>query len=517
MTDVQEPSIDQEPSIHPISEVGALSPAEERFERIRQATGLVLGPLAFIVMWLIPFPGLSPEAHHLAAVVSLVVMWWVTEAIPIPMTALFGAGLTVLFGVSTAKEAFAPFATPVIFLFIGAFMLGQAIVVHGLDQRAAVAVLSMKSVQGNLTRIRLALAALCLGISAWLSNTATAAMVLPMALGVLTSCGVFAAKGARRYTSGFLLTLGYAASLGGIMTPVGTAPNLITIGLLEELAGVRVDFLTWMMMAVPIGIALAAVMVLVVDRLFPGVSSLEVNGAPIVVRVQKAERAPWTLGQRYTLFAFAVAIALWITPSVYGLLPDAFPGRTVVGRFDEGVSALLAASLLFLLPVNWQKRQFALNWTDASKIDWGTILLFGGGLSLGEQMFRTGLAESIGLGLVAFTGAETLWGITAMAILLAIVLTEITSNTAATNMLVPVIISICAAAGVSPLPPALGACLGASMAFMLPISTPPNAIVYGTGFVRITEMVKFGLVLDVIAFFVVFAGLRVLCPLLGLI
>jgi sodium-dependent dicarboxylate transporter 2/3/5 len=505
------------PPVNELSEVGALSPAEERFERIRQTSGLVLGPLAFIIVWLLPLPGLSPEAHRLAAVVSLVVAWWITEAIPIPMTALVGASLMVLFGVTAAREAFAPFATPIIFLFIGAFILGQAIATHGLDQRAAVSILSMKSVQGNLTRIRLALAALTLMISAWLSNTATTAMILPMALGILTSSGVFAASGARKYTSGFLLTIAYSAGLGGIMTPVGSPPNLITIGLLEQLAGVRIDFLTWMMMAIPIAVALAAVMVLIVDRLFPGMSSLTVDGKPIVVKVQaRADAGPLTLGQRYCLIAFGLAIVLWITPSIYGLLGPDFPGRGFVRRFDEGVSAIVAASLLFLLPTDWSKRQFALNWSQASKIDWGTILLFGGGLTLGEQMFKTGLAKSIGLGLVSLTGAESLWAVTAMAVLLGILLTEITSNTAATNMLVPVVISICVAAGVSPVPPALGACLGASMAFMLPISTPPNAIVYGTGFVRIMEMVKFGVLLDTIAFFVVLAGLRILCPLLGL-
>jgi sodium-dependent dicarboxylate transporter 2/3/5 len=339
-----------------------------------------------------------------------------------------------------------------------------------------------------------------------------------MALGILTSSGVFAAGGARKYTSGFLLVLGYSAAVGGIMTPVGTPPNLITIGLLEQLAGVRIDFLTWMMMAIPIGVGVAAVMALVVDRVFPGVSTLEVDGAPIVVKVQQqAAGGPLTLGQRHCLIAFGLAIALWMAPSVYGLLGPDFPGRAVVSRFDEGVSAIVAASLLFLLPTDWSKRKFALNWSQASKIDWGTILLFGGGLSLGEQMFRTGLAESIGLGLVALTGAESLWGVTAMAIVLGIILTEITSNTAATNMLIPVVISICLAAGISPVPPALGACLGASMAFMLPISTPPNAIVYGTGFVRITEMVKFGVLLDFLAFFVVLAGLRIMCPLLGLV
>jgi sodium-dependent dicarboxylate transporter 2/3/5 len=179
------------------------------------------------------------------------------------------------------------------------------------------------------------------------------------------------------------------------------------------------------------------------------------------------------------------------------------------------VVAIVAASLLFLLPTNWSARRFTLGWGQASHIDWGTILLFGAGLSLGHQMFETGLARHLGDTLAAATGAESLWGVTALALVLGILLTEITSNTAATNMLVPVVISIAQASGVNPVPPALGAALGATMAFMLPISTPPNAIMYGTGHVRLGDMIKFGVLLDIVGFFIGFAGLRVLCPLFG--
>jgi sodium-dependent dicarboxylate transporter 2/3/5 len=164
-----------------------------------------------------------------------------------------------------------------------------------------------------------------------------------------------------------------------------------------------------------------------------------------------------------------------------------------------------------------KKRKFTLGWESASSIDWGTILLFGAGLALGNLMFTTGLASFIGTSLVAASGAESLWAVTAMAIVLGIIITEVSSNTAATNMVVPVVISICQAGGLNPVPPAVGACIGASMAFMLPISTPPNAIVYGTGLVPITAMIRNGILLDVIAAVIIFVGLRVLCPLLGFV
>jgi sodium-dependent dicarboxylate transporter 2/3/5 len=494
--------------------VVAMTPAEERFERIRQTLGLFLGPVVFFVLLLMPMPNLSPEAHRLAAIVSLVGIWWVTETIPIPVTALVGAVLMVLLGVTTAQAALAPFASPVIFLFIGSFIIGRAISEHGLDRRAALAILSLKGVKGNLERIRIALAAFCLVISAWMSNTATTAMIIPVVLGVLASSGVAGTASARPYTSGFLLLMAYSTGVGGMMTPVGSPPNLITIGLLDKLANVRIDFITWMMLMIPIAAAMGLVLYLTSARLFPRLS------ASVSAARERAIEEPaggLTAGQRHCLLAFGLAVCLWVTPGIYALLGSATtPGRTFVTRLDEGIVAIAAASLLFLLPVNWQRRQFAIGWKEASQIDWGTILLFGGGLSLGSQMFQTGLAERMGLAVVGLTGVESLWGVTALALALGIILTEFTSNTATANMLVPVVISICQTSGVNPAPAALGACVGASMARMLPISTPPNAIIYGTGYVRIMEMVRFGFLLDVIGFFIGFLGLWILCPLLGL-
>ena len=228
---------------------------------------------------------------------------------------------------------------------------------------------------------------------------------------------------------------------------------------------------------------------------------LDDRTAKLRIRLWRRRRA--VDDARRALAAFGLGDLLWV--------------KTLAGRLDEAVVAIVAASLLFVLPVNWRERRFTISWSEASKIDWGTILLFGGGLSLGRLMFVTGLAEHVGRTVVAWSGVETLWGVTAMAAALGILLTEITSNTAATNMLVPVVISIAQANGVSPVPPALAACLGASMAFMLPISTPPNAIVYGSGLVPITAMLRFGMLLDGLAFVIIVAGLRVLAPLLGLV
>jgi sodium-dependent dicarboxylate transporter 2/3/5 len=185
-------------------------------------------------------------------------------------------------------------------------------------------------------------------------------------------------------------------------------------------------------------------------------------------------------------------------------------------RFPEAAAALLAALLLFVLPVNWPAREFTLSWRQAVGIDWGTLLLFGGGITLGELMFQTGLAEAIGQGLLRLSGATSVWGITLAAIFIAVIISETTSNTASANMVVPVIISLSLAAGVNPVPPAIGATLGSSWGFMLPVSTPPNAIVYGSGLVPITKMLRAGILFDLAGGLVIWLGLRVLLPLVGL-
>lgn len=497
-----------------IAAAAVLSDAEARFERARRTVGLFAGPLAFALMWALPTPSLSMQAHRLAAVVSLVVVWWVTEAVPIPATALVGAALAVVCGVASATDVFAPFASPTIFLFMGSFMIGQAVSDHGLDRRLAFALLSLRWVQGSASRIGLAIGLLTAAVSAWMSNTATTAMMMPVALGVLTAIGATRGTRVRTTAAPMLLSIAYAASVGGIMTPVGTPPNLIAIGLVERIAGIRIPFFSWMVLTVPIALVLAvALMSISVRRL----SKDSAGGAVATFVRRERSREPWTAGQRNCAVAFGLAIVLWVTPGILALTAstNAPAYRLLVGRLDEAVVAIAAAGLLFVLPTDWAARRFTLAWSSAARIDWGTILLFGGGLSLGGLMFSTGLAREMGTRLVALSGAESLWAVTAMAIVISVALTEVTSNTAATNMLVPVVLSICQAQQINPVPPAVGAALGASMAFMLPISTPPNAIVYGSGLIPVTTMIRYGILLDLIAIVVIFVGLRILCPMLG--
>lgn len=496
-----------------------VSAREAQFEWWRRSVGFFLGPIVFLLMLALPVGGLAPDAHRLAAVVSLVVVWWVTEPIPIAATALLGASLTVVLGVTSAQEALAPFASPTIFLFLGSFVLAEAIAVHGLDRRLAFGLLSRRWVGGNPWRVRLTVGLLAAGLSMWMSNTATAAMLLPVAIGVLG--GVERAAG-RPGAAALLLVLAYSASIGGVATPVGTPPNLITIGMLSQLVHRDIDFFRWMALGVPTAAMMYVALTVITSWLYP--TDPEAARAPQGGRVEvmgdlRERLGPYTRGETNCLVAFGTAVTLWLAPGVVAITAGtSSPAYRLIGsRLDEGVVALLAASLLFVLPVDWKRRRFTITWAQASRIDWGTILLFGGGLSLGRLMFTTGLAERIGRGLVMTSGAESLWAVTAVMTAVAIATTEITSNTAATNMLVPVALAVAGAAHVSPIPPALGVAFGASMAYMLPISTPPNAIAYGTGLVPLTAMMKCGLLLDLVSFLIIMGALRLLCPILGLL
>ncbi|MCU0574274.1 MAG: DASS family sodium-coupled anion symporter [Syntrophobacteraceae bacterium] len=502
-----------------------LSPEEERFERWRNTIGLGLGPLVALMVYLMPMPSLSPEAHVLAAIISWVGIWWITEPIPIPMSALLGAVLCVVFGIADAKKVFAPFADPIIYLFFGSFLLAESMGIHGLDKRFAYSIMSMKSVGNSTGRILLAFGLICGFLSMWISNTAATAMMFPIALGIVYAMAdITQQKTGRsidptrlRFGTGMMLMAAYAASAGGIGTPVGTPPNLIGIAMIEKFCNVKIPFFQWMSFAIPLLLLLFTLLFLLMYFLHkPEVSHIE--GSQQYVKQERAQLGGWTRGQKNAMAAFLVTVALWLIPGALAVLygTDASVYKTYSKFMPEGVAALVGASLLFLLPVSWKEREFTISWGQAVKIDWGTLLLFGGGITLGNLMFELKLAEVIGKNLLALSGATSVWGITFGAIFIAILVSETSSNTASANMVVPVMISLAQAAGVNPIPPAIGATIGASWGFMLPVSTPPNAIVYGSGMVPITKMIRAGIFFDILGGMVIWLGLRLLLPLVGL-
>jgi sodium-dependent dicarboxylate transporter 2/3/5 len=454
-----------------------------------------------------------------------VVVWWITEAVPLPVTAVLGAVLCVLLDVANAKTAFAAFADPMIFLFMGSFILAEAMSFHRLDKRFAYRIMSLRWVGNRSGRVLFIYGAICAFLSMWISNTATTAMMFPIGLGIVsTTADILAQKTGKpvdpkklRFGTAMMLAAAYASSAGGIGTPVGTPPNLIGMTMIDKFAKVKIPFFQWVLFAVPLLVVMYIILYFLLYLLHKP-ESAEIEGSTEFVKTELKKLGKWTRGQKNALLAFSVAVTLWVMPGFIVLIwgTQSAVATFYSSRIPETVAALIAALLLFVLPVNWKEREFTISWRQASKIDWGTLLLFGGGITLGELMFQTGLADTVGKSLLHMSAATSVWGITLAAIFIAIIVSETTSNTASANMVVPVIISLSLAAGINPVPPAIGATLGASWGFMLPVSTPPNAIVYGSGMVPITRMLRAGLLFDILGGIILWLGLRILLPILGL-
>jgi len=500
-----------------VSLAGMLSPGEERFEAIRRRSGFVLAPAAALVIALLDFPSLSPEAHRLAAVMIAVVLLWMTESLPMPVTALLGASACVVLEVAPAKVVFAPFADPLMFLFIGSFILSQAIFVHGLDRRVAFTVLSRSWVGASPSRLLLAFGMISAAISGWISNTATTAMMFGIGMSILRVLYLRQRSGDvrldPRWATGLMLMTSFAASIGGLATPIGTPPNVIGLGFIRSELGLQIPFFSWMLLGVPTVLVLFITLYFTLRALSPaGVATLP--GGAAVAREGLAALGPWRTGERSALTAFLVTVLLWVLPGVLALLRGAGDPMTLALQraLPEGVAALLGATLLFLLPGAPGER--ALTWPEAAKIDWGVVLLYGGGFALGTLAFQTGLAEAIGRGVTGWIPNSGETGLLLMGTIVAVLLSETTSNTASANMVVPVVIAIATSSGIDPLLPALGATMGASLGFMLPVSTPCNAIVYGSGMIPLARMMRAGLILDVVGVIVVVVVVSVVGPLL---
>lgn len=501
---------------------GVISDAEARFEFWRRRLGLIAAPFVFLVLWIIPISGLNEPAHRLLAVFGLVITLWLTEAIPLAVTALLGPALCVVCGVSGEREIFKSFGNPILFLFLGSFLLAEAMLHHGLNRRVAFHILSLGWVAQSPARILMGFGVITGFVSMWISNTTAAAMMFPIAVAILTEMARRQSIATGRevkftelkFGTGLMLMASFAASIGGMATPVGTPPNLIGMGFIERSLGLKISFLQWTLMALPLTIFLITFLVFYLNRACPAGSGA-LGQSVHWFREQKSQLGRLSRGERNVLLAFAVTVVLWLLPGIVAVTAgiNAPFNQWLNAHLPEGVCALLGAILLFVLPVSWARGEFTLTWREARRIDWGTILLFGGGLALGDAMFSTGLAKWLGEGLAHALQANTTFGLIVFFTIVTVIISETTSNTATANMIIPVAIAVSQAAGVSPLQPALAACFAASLAFMLPVSTPPNAVVYGSGCVPLSQMIRHGLVLDLVSIVAVIATVYWLVPL----
>jgi sodium-dependent dicarboxylate transporter 2/3/5 len=496
----------------------ALEDTEARLERGLKTAGLLAGPLLAVLVYAWNPGEHTPEARRLLAILALTIAWWITEAIPLPATALVSSALVIATGVAPARQVLAPYADPIIFLFLGTFLLAEAVSRYGLDVKLAGHLLRSRHF-GNTAFGRMsAFGTASAAVSTCLSNTASAAIMTPIALGALGE-GRDADGRPSRLGSGVLLMIAYGASIGGMATLIGTPPNLLVAGFLERLAGVRVTFTGWLVFGIPIALTLLLAS-LALTRMTLG-RALVAESVPDLAPTTRSKGAAsdaseTRTGALWTVVAFCAAFALWLAPSVaQGVLGREDPLATALTKhFPEAGVALLCAALLFVAPVSWRRRRFALTWADGQRVNWGVLLLFGGGLSLGTLGETTGIARWAGEGVVRSGLASSPEMFIFICVVAAITVSEFASNTASATLLVPIVIAAAQQAGFDPVPPALATGLAATCGFVFPVSTPPNAIVFGTGRVPLTRMIRAGALLDVASIVVVWAGVLLLRPLL---
>jgi solute carrier family 13 (sodium-dependent dicarboxylate transporter), member 2/3/5 len=447
--------------------------------------GFVLGPALFALTFVLPPPpGMSPEAWRVAGLGLWMAVWWATEAAPMAATALLPLVLIPVVGAGNERQAAAPYANPIVLLLLGGSILAVAIERWGLHKRLALFFLSRTGL--NLPLLVLAFMAVTAFISMWVSNTATSLMMMPIALSVAAAAGA-----GDKFTKAMVLGVAYAATIGGVATPIGTPTNLIAMGWLNEEAGVRVAFLDWMAIGVP------ALLILLPAAWF--VVTFGMGKAP-----DGAAQAQTMLRSEYQglgRLRATEARVLGLFVLVIGLWASAEWMRSSLGlKWVTDLAIVMAGAILMMvIPAGREGPGRALlTWQEATKIPWGVILLFGGGISMAEAMERTGLAGWLGEHLQALTGLHPIVLIFAIA-LLVIVLTEFMSNVATITMMLPILAALAAATGVAPVSMVVPAAIAASCGFMMPAGTGPNAVAMSTGKLKVANMMARGFVLNLIA------------------
>jgi solute carrier family 13 (sodium-dependent dicarboxylate transporter), member 2/3/5 len=485
--------------------------APEGAAGLRERVGLIAGPLVFAAMLLAPAPaGLSPDGWRVAAAAVLMAVWWMTEALPIPATALLPLVLFPALGVLDMPQTAAPYANEIIFLFMGGFLLAAAMERWGLHRRIALRIVAAvgTSPRGLVLGFMVATAFL----SMWISNTATVAMMLPIAIAL---AAMFRPSGEGPYQFGTALMLGiaYAASIGGVATLIGTPPNAVFAAAAGELLGVQIGFFEWMLVGVPLAVVFVPVCwALLVGLLYP--PGPLAGDADALISQERAAMGRASRAEKMVFAVFVATALAWIMRAPKPMAGFTVPGiQTLVPQVEDSTIAMAAAILLFLLPVDWRRGVFVLDWRTASRIPWGVLLLFGGGLSLARAMSQSGLAAWIGGGVTGLSVLPGLLVVGAVAALF-VFLTEVTSNTATAAMAMPVMAGAGVALGIEPLLLMATAALASSMAFMLPVATPPNAIVFGSGCLTVPQMVRAGVWMNVVAILLITLLASQLLPLL---
>lgn len=458
-----------------------------------QRVGLVLGPLLAAVTALTFSPDGLPQTGVIVAAIGLwMAIWWATEAIPVAVTAFLPLVALPLLGVVSTREIAAPYAHPIIYLFFGGFVVALAIERCGLHRRIALLVFSLAGADARALVAGFMMAAAF--VSMWISNTSTTLMLLPIAMSVVTviteTMPTLDDRQSRNFGISLLLGLAYGATLGGLATLVGTPPNAFMAGFMADNYGVQIDFARWMLVGLPVSLIMLPIAWFVLTRFIYPIDFKASDEAMQHIRSMRAGLGAMSKAEVRTAFLFAFLVGGWLGRGWLGDIP-------MIGEISDTGVAMMAAIAAFLIP-SGQKGQALMTWDAVTKLPWGVLVLFGGGLALASAVTASGLALWMGQQLVGLGTVNAILLIV-VATALVIFITELTSNLATTATFLPVIAAIGVETGQDPLVYVIPVTLAASCAFMLPVATPPNAVVFSSGLVAIPAMARVGLVLNIIA------------------
>ena len=460
-------------------------------ETLRRRIGLIAGPLVFVALLLTPAPSdLDLPAWHTAALGLLMAIWWITEALPIAATALLPLVALPVMDVMPIRDVAAPYANPIIFLFMGGFMIALAMQRWELHRRIALRLVSWVGTRPSSIVIGFIIASAFL--SMWVSNTATALMMLPIGLSIIRvnrdqASDSPAADPASNFSVVLLLSIAYACNIGGVGTLIGTPPNALLAAFMLETYGVDVGFAQWLVVGLPMVVISLPLMYGVLTWIYP-LDRATLPGGAALIDAKLTDIGSISPAEMRVAAVFGLTALLWITRR--------WIEPVVPGLSDAGI-AMAASVALFILPAGGSANRALLTWDEVQELPWGILILFGGGLSLAAAIDGTGLAAWIGEAVRGLSAWPLLLIVLAVVVLI-ILLTEITSNTATAAAFLPIMGSVAVGIGQNPLLLVVPAAIGASCAFMLPVATPPNAIVYGSGFLSIPQMSRAGLGLNLL-------------------
>lgn len=454
----------------------------------------MLGPVLFICINFLPAPELlNPVAWKVISVAAWMITWWITETVPLPVTALIPLLLFPLIGIFEIKEAAASYAHPVIFLFMGGFMIALGLEKRNLHLRIALNLIKLTGTHpdGIILGFMLSTAF----ISMWISNTATTVMMLPIAMSVISLLRAEEApegtKSFRRFALSLLLGIAYAANIGGAMTIIGTPPNVVSIAYVRDLLETDLTFTRWLVIGFPVGVFLIGVTYFLMTKIiYPsGIKNFEASEQLIHGKIKALGAI--SKEEITVTIVFATTAICWIIRQ---------PINNLIGSnvLNDTVIAMAGGVLMFIIPVDVRKGEYLLDWESTKKLPWGILILFGGGICLASGLEHSGLVQLIGE-LIASQRDINVWVLVLILTSIMLFMTEIMSNVALCVIFIPVIIGITQGFGYNPLLAVIPATLSASYAFMMPVSTPPNAIVFSSGQIKIREMMVIGVFLNVLA------------------